>query len=106
MRLEKEQRVPLDEARRRALAYLGFHRFQLSRASDVGLAIWPHNNLRAQGLGAAASRILKRLINEKLVAWTSRRGDWGYELTAVGSAAVQGQTVTRRAGPSNPREVA
>jgi hypothetical protein len=52
----------------------------LYHASEVGRAIWPENEMRSQGLGAAASRILKRMEGEGLVKQGADddRTEWGW----------------------------
>lgn len=88
MKLEKPMRVSLDVAKQRALAYLLEHRFTASRANCVALAIWPNHQMRSQGAGAAASRILKRLESDGLVKWTSNSREWGWMITAQGVKAA------------------
>lgn len=84
MKLKPHQRVSLEVATQRALDYLEKHRFQLLPASTVAGAIWPDNAMKAQGAGAAASRILKRLEAEGRTRWTVRHDangkavSWGW----------------------------
>lgn len=75
------------QAKIRALGYL---RDQpgLAKASCVGGAVWPGSELRTQGLGGAASRILKRMKDENLVVWDSGHKDWGWKLTSAGRKAA------------------
>jgi hypothetical protein len=48
-------------------------------ASSVAEKIWPEAQfLNAQGAGAAASRILKRMEKENLVKWISNKAGWGW----------------------------
>lgn len=60
MRLDDKDRLTLSECRARALRYLAKRPAgQFASASDVGNAIWPNSEMRAQGLGGAATgRIL------------------------------------------------
>lgn len=87
MKLKKDQRVDYETAKERALRCLHDYGSPVN-ASWVGQSIWPDNNMRAQGLGAAASRILVRMKKEGLVRWTSQRTlsaeRWGYVLTSNG----------------------
>lgn len=53
-------------------------------AASVADAIWPGHGLRAQGAGAAASRILTRLKADGLVRWDSSGTDWGWKITPAG----------------------
>ena len=81
--------VPLDECKRRALVRMASERRgYLFRPSQLAYAIWPGVEFRAQGAGAAASRILKRMIEDDTVRWCSQHDgswqDWGYELTPKG----------------------
>lgn len=71
--------VPMPEAKRRVLEFFKTHP-GLRKASEFAIAIWPEAHFRAQGAGAAASRILVALKKDGLVAWRSRDGDWGWEL--------------------------
>lgn len=77
----------------RALRYLaGVDRRQLSKANSVGSEIWIGEQLRSQGLGGAASRILKRLQDDGLVVWMSNDSDWGWKITSSGrTAEVRGR---------------
>lgn len=69
-------RVPLDECKRRALAFLSDDPVP---ASAVAEAIWPGTEWRAaQGAGAAASRVLWALKKDGAARWTSARGRWGW----------------------------
>jgi len=74
-----EVAVPMPEAKRRVLAFFKTHP-GLRRASEFAIAIWPEAEFKAQGAGAAASRILVALKKDGLVRWTSRDGNWGWEL--------------------------
>ena len=71
--------VPLDECKRRALAFLRSHHGMV-KASAVASAIWPDAEFRSQGAGAAASRILVHLQRGGLVEWTSTNSDWGWRV--------------------------
>jgi hypothetical protein len=67
VRLKPDQRVTYEVAKRRALACLDTK--EPTRTAEVGRNIWPDNNMHAQGLGAAASRILSRMCKEGLAQW-------------------------------------
>jgi len=75
--------VPLDEAKRRAVAF-GQTLSYPEPASSFAEAIWPGHRMTAQGAGAAASRILKALEKEGRAGWTpgydraSSRTRWGW----------------------------
>jgi len=71
--------VPLDECKCRALAYLRSHPGCV-KASMVAGSIWPDAEFKAQGAGAAASRILVHLQRDGLVEWTSTDSDWGWRV--------------------------
>jgi hypothetical protein len=100
MKLRKHQRVNIEFARERALQYLDAERQKLRfycNAASVAGAIWPDNDMKAQGAGAAASRVLKALEKDGMAIWgSSERGGvkiWGWQITAAGLAAVrQGET--------------
>lgn len=84
-----ETPVPMETCKQRALLYLSRYRVrELIRPAAVAQAIWPDAQFRAQGAGAAASRILRKLIAEELAVWSSSDNgvskDWGYRLTAAG----------------------
>lgn len=88
MKLKPEQRVAYPLARTRVLSYLLRHdRRDLVVANAIALAIWPDHEMTAQGAGAAASRILKRMEKEGLCVWTSDERNWGYVLTSTGRVA-------------------
>lgn len=82
MKLKSYQRIDYPTAKRRAMSYMSHRR--LYKASEIGNAIWPDNNMHAQGLGAAASRILKRMTAEGIVSWRAVDDNWGYCLTKAG----------------------
>jgi hypothetical protein len=69
-------RVDYETAKQRALAVLDtrYHSF----ANSVAGAIWPNHEMKSQGAGAAASRILKRMEKEGLVSWSSNDHTWGW----------------------------
>ena len=75
------KRVPVSEAKRRALAHLdGVYPMTAASLADV---IWPDHLMSAQGAGGAASRILKHLCDEGLAKWVciggpASRQAWGY----------------------------
>jgi hypothetical protein len=71
--------VPLAECKRRALEYMQKSpKRSYQKASSIAGAIWPGVQFTAQGAGAAASRILKRMADEGSVYWSSGEGDWGW----------------------------
>jgi hypothetical protein len=78
--------VPMAECKLRALRYLGKqHCRELIKASSVAGAIWPGVEFHPQGAGAAASRILRKLIDDKTAEWTRAwNNDWGYRITPLG----------------------
>src|SRR5258708_7714369 len=57
--------------------------FVLTSAAAIAEAIWPGNQMRPQGAGGAASRILHRMEKRGRVYWTSRDSgsSWGWALT-------------------------
>lgn len=69
MKLKPNQRVSADIAEARALTLLSSRPVYASQIADV---IWPDHSMRAQGAGAAASRILKRLERRGLCRWRLR----------------------------------
>ncbi len=74
-----KQRVPMDEAFRRAQA-CGRGR-KMVKANEFALAIWPGATwIRAQGAGAAASRILKAMEKQGLAQWESDGDNWGWTI--------------------------
>lgn len=72
------ERVPLAEAKRRALAYLRANGKHV-KASSVAAAIWPGAKFKSQGAGASASRVLVALEKDGEVRWRSDGSDWGWE---------------------------
>lgn len=89
--------VPLDECKIRALKFLSTLQPQsLAAPSQVAYAIWPEaRNMRAQGAGLIGARVLRLLIDDGLVCWSSTRigrfVDWEYQITATGR--VQAKTL-------------
>ena len=90
MKLKPHQRISYETAKARALKFLASQQYPIV-ASAIGQEIWPDNNMRAQGLGAAASRILGRMKEEGLVRFTyhdiggrERFRSWGYVITSSG----------------------
>ncbi len=72
------ERVPLAECKRRALEYLKKSPGKsYQKASSVAAAIWPGAEFTSQGAGAAASRILRQMIEDG-VYWDSCETDWGW----------------------------
>lgn len=63
MKLKPHERVGVEVAEARALAFLNRKPVY---ATQVAEAIWPGHSMKPQGAGAAASRILKRLERKKL----------------------------------------
>ena len=76
MKLNPEQRVSYPEAKKRALKILLPNR--PLPASYIAEAIWPGHSMKAQGAGAAASRILKRMQKEGLAEWRHIERHWGW----------------------------
>ena len=74
------KRVPLAEAKRRALAHLDV--VYPTPAGSLADAIWPDHLMSPQGAGGAASRVLKHLCDEGLAKWVCigepGRQSWGY----------------------------
>ena len=81
MKLEREHRLDMATAQARALAAL--KRRKPEPASYIAGFIWPDHSMKAQGAGAAASRILKRLQDQGKARWRhdADTGKWGWELT-------------------------
>jgi len=80
-KLKEGQRVTYEVARLRA--WDAMETYEPTSASSVGGAIWPNANMTGQGLGGAASRILKRMQAEDLAYWVVRhrsgdRKNWGW----------------------------
>jgi DNA-binding MarR family transcriptional regulator len=79
VRLKPDQRVSAETAELRAIAVLSS---RPSYASQVADAIWPDHSMKAQGAGAAASRILKRLERRGLCRWHLRGWIRAYPVAA------------------------
>jgi hypothetical protein len=88
MRLDKSDRLTMADCRKRALVYLA-KELPYAKSSSVGAAVWPNSELRAQGLGGAAARILHALKKDGLVRWSSDGSDWGWQITAEGRKALK-----------------
>ena len=69
MRLKPHQRVSAEVAEARALDVLSKNVGRPLYATEVAAVIWPDHQMKPQGAGAAASRILKRLERRKLAKW-------------------------------------
>ena len=69
----------MPEAKRRVLAFMKKNP-GMRRASEFAVVIWPEAVFKAQGAGAAASRILVALQKDGLVRWTSSGDNWGWIL--------------------------
>jgi len=69
--------VPVEECKRRALDF-GRGQNRLLPASSFAEAVWPGHRMKAQGAGAAASRILKLLAKEGKAGWSSDGSWWGW----------------------------
>ena len=93
MRLDDKDRISMDECRIRALRYLAKQvKDRFASASDVGNAIWPNSEMRAQGLGGAASRVLKTLQRDGLAKWGVDGTWWGWLITPAGrKKALEGR---------------
>lgn len=74
--------VTYTEARARVLRYWESRgdKWALVPASWFADAIWPGHQMAAQGAGAAASRILKRMEQAGEARWKSDRGNWGWTI--------------------------
>ncbi len=68
--------MKLTELEERVLACLGTNYPRV--ASSVADHIWPGHNMRAQGAGGAASRVLVAMKKKGLVRWVARDGSWGW----------------------------
>lgn len=83
MKLKPEHRVTYDVAKAAALTAMDTAIYPVP-ASWVAQFIWPYHQMKAQGAGAAASRILKRMEKEGLCRWaTMGHGigrTWGWVL--------------------------
>jgi hypothetical protein len=66
-------------AEERALRALSRHPVP---ASSIATHIWPGHRMKAQGAGAAASRVLKRLERQGRARWTANNHCWGWIRTA------------------------
>jgi hypothetical protein len=66
-------------AESRAFAVLS--RVTPNPASHIAGFIWPDHQMKAQGAGAAASRILKVLERKGQACWVNRDGKWGWVRT-------------------------
>ena len=91
MRLNPADKIPLPECRKRALCYLARQKERFTPASWVGNSIWPNSEMRTQGLGGAASRILRGLQDDGLARWGSDFRNWGGEITPKGREALEGE---------------
>ena len=74
--------VPMEEAKRRALEFLGERKYV--KPSEVARAIWPGVVFRSQGAAGAAGRILRVLQREGKARWRctwsgDRERSWGWE---------------------------
>lgn len=69
MKLKPDQRISAEVAEARAMEALTKSIGRPMYASEIANVIWPHHCMKAQGAGAAASRILKRLERKKLAKW-------------------------------------
>jgi hypothetical protein len=78
MKLQSYQRISIDVAERRALAALPSGRQRPVPASEIAAAIWPTHEMKPQGAGAAASRILKRLERQGKCRWAVQGDWWGW----------------------------
>lgn len=75
MKLERHERVPIDVAEIRAMGALSR---SPTHASVVANHIWPGHQMKPQGAGAAASRVLKRLEKQGRVRWIYTDSGWGW----------------------------
>jgi hypothetical protein len=79
MKLKPEHRVTYDVAKAAALTAMDSAAYPVP-ASWIAQFIWPFHEMKAQGAGAAASRILKRMEREGLCRWASIKNHWGWVL--------------------------
>lgn len=79
MKLKPEHRVTYEAAKAAALTAMNTAAYPVP-ASWIAQFIWPFHEMKAQGAGAAASRILKRMEAEKLCRWASIGHHWGWVL--------------------------
>lgn len=79
MKLLPEHRVDMETAQARAMSAL--KKRETVPASYVAGFIWPDHSMKAQGAGAAATRILKHLERQGKVRWFSNGSHWGWKLT-------------------------
>lgn len=77
MKLKPHERVDLETAKARAVSAL-HNNPGLNGASRIADFIWPDHSMKAQGAGAAASRILKHLAREGKARWHSTGTNWGW----------------------------
>lgn len=83
------QAVSITECRLRALHYLAsLDRRVLTPANPVGNCIWPDTAWTSQGMGGAASRILRGLQKDGLVDWVVDGERWGYRITQAGRGSL------------------
>jgi hypothetical protein len=69
--------VSLNLAKERLLQFENAHPHQIHRAATLAEVIWPDEKFRAaQGAGAAASRVLKRLGCQ----WDGNKSNWGWRI--------------------------
>jgi hypothetical protein len=47
---------------------------RITNKAQAGDLIWPNNDMKAQGLAGAASRIIKRMEREGLIIWVHHNG--------------------------------
>lgn len=89
MRLKPEERTSSVQLQVRVLRRLAAARNgELLATSELGLAAWPSNNLRAQGLAFAIGPTLAILRKQGLVGWAvqdiGKAKFWGWVLTRKG----------------------
>lgn len=84
-----EPTVIYTEAVRRVLAGI-YGKDNITNASQVGAMIWPKNDMHPQGLGGAASRIIRKMEKDGLVYW-AYRGDRRY-LYSTGKVSPSNNT--------------
>lgn len=78
MRLRPHQRVSIEVAEARALAMMPRGAERPLPAQEFAAAIWPTHEMKPQGTGAAASRVLKGLSRRGLCRWMHRGSWWGW----------------------------
>ena len=96
----QQPQVDYETARLRALRLLRLMSIPMP-AAHVADSIWPNHQMRAQGAGGAATRILKRMAVEGLVYRSEERSlndkfcSWGWRITKKGVELVEANIETK-----------